>query len=272
MIMSLLALVASATVSIACSPPAGAQPLVSRQSLRWLLLGEDGHGTKEMPGTMADFICAAVAAHRPVTVGVEFAFRNQSALDAYMESDGGLPAREALLTAPMWDPEWADGKSSQAMLALLEWLRVEHQRGVISNVVAFDPDMVRSGADREQQMAQRLKAMAPIGRGLFIVLTGSYHARIHLSAAGKTPFPPMAMLMPRAKTVSIRIQGSGGRNWSCTERGCGEQDAGQIGGPVHRLSLRPTTDGGYDGEYDLGIPVTPSPPVKAHITRPMPAH
>jgi len=262
MVMSLLMLAAFATAPITCAPPEGAQALVSRESLRWLLLGEDGHGTEEMPRTTADLVCAAAAAHRPVIVGVEFAFRNQSALDAYMASDGGSAARAALLGAPMWDPDWADGKSSQAMLTLLEWLRVQHRRGFVSGVVAFDPDIIRNGADREQQMAQRLQTAAPGENGLFIALTGSYHARTRLSDAGTTPYPPMATLLPRAQTVSIRVQGSGGHNWSCTERGCGEQDAGQTGGAVRRLSLRPTPDGGYDGEYDLGVPVTASPPVK----------
>lgn len=262
MVMSLLMLAAVATTPITCVPPKGAQALVSRGSLRWLLLGEDGHGTNEMPRTAADLVCAAIAAHRPVTVGVEFAFRNQSALDAYLASDGGPAARAALLAAPMWDPDRADGKSSRAMLLLLEWLRLQHRGGLVSNVVAFDPDMIRDGADREQQMARRLQATAPAGNGLFIALTGSYHAQIRLADAGTTPYPPMATLLPRAQTVSIRIQGSGGRNWSCTERGCGEQDANQTGGAERRLSLRATPDGSYDGEYDLGIPVTPSPPVK----------
>jgi hypothetical protein len=257
-----LSLLAVAAAPISCAPPKGAQALVSRPSLRWLLLGEDGHGTNEMPRTTADLVCAAAAAHRPVTVGVEFAFRNQPLLDDFMASDGGPAARAALLAAPMWDPDWADGKSSRAMLALLEWLRMQHRSGIVSRVIAFDPDMTRNGADREHQMAGRLQAMAPRGNGLFIALTGSYHARTRLSDAGTTPYPPMAMLLPREQIVSIRIQGSSGRNWSCTERGCGEQDADQTGGTVRRLSLRATPDGSYDGEYDLGMPVTPSPPVK----------
>lgn len=262
MLTSLLMLTALASTSIVCAPPKGAQTLVSRSSLRWLLLGENGHGTNEMPRAIADLVCAAAAANRPVTVGVEFAFRNQPSLDAFMASDGGTAARATFLTAPMWDPDWADGKSSEAMLALLEWLRVQHQRGLVSAVVAFESDAVRNGADREQQMARRLLAAAPDKNGIFLVLTGGYHARTRLSDAGTTPYPPMAMLLPRAHTLSIRIQGSGGRNWSCTKLGCGEQAANQTGGTVRRLNLRVTPDGSYDGEYDLGVSVTPSPPVK----------
>jgi hypothetical protein len=262
MVVSLLMLAAFNTPPVICAPPTGAKSLVSRSSLRWLLLGESGHGTEEMPRAAADLICAAAAAHRPVIVGVEFALRNQPALDAYMASDGGPAARGVLLAAPMWDPDWADGKSSQSMLALFEWLRVQHRRGSVSNVIAFDPDLIRNGADREQQMARRLQATAPSGNGLFIALTGGYHARTRLSHARTTPYPPMATLLPRAQTISIRIQGSGGRNWSCTEQGCGEHDAGQTGGSLRRLLRHATPDGGYDGEYDLGVPVTPSPPVK----------
>ena len=236
--------------------------MVSRKSLRWLVLGEDGHGTNEMPRTVADMVCAAAAANRPVTVGVEFRTRNQPALDAYMASDGGTTASAELLAAQMWDADWADGKSSLTMLVLFEWLRTQRRNGVVADVVAFDADMSRDGTDRERQMAQRLKAKAPSGMGIFIVLTGSFHARKRLSDAETTPFPPMATMLPRAQTVSLRVQGNGGRIWACTQRGCGEQDANRSGGTRRGLSLRKLENGSYDGAYDLGLPVTPSPPVK----------
>ena len=262
MVLSLLMLTAAALAPVTCDPPSGAQVLVSRRSLRWLLLGEAGHGTNEMPPAVADFVCAAAGSGRPLRIGLEYGARNQPALDAYMASDGGPGARSALLSASIWDPDWADGKSSQAMFALLEWLRVQHQAGIVTGVIAFDADVVSGGADREQQMAQRLQAMAPTKNGLFIVLTGSFHARTRLSDAETTPYPPMATLLPRAQTVSIRIQGFGGRKWACTEHGCGEQEADQSGATVRKLSLRATADGSYDGVYDLGVTVTPSPPVK----------
>ncbi|WP_264585509.1 hypothetical protein [Sphingobium sp. B7D2B] len=211
---------------------------------------------------MADWVCAAAATGRPIIVGVEYAERNQAALDAYMASDGSKDARLALTDAPLWDPDWADGKSSFAMLALLEWLRTQHQAGVIGRVIAFEPDFIEDGADRERQMAKRLESFSSEDGALFIALTGSFHARKRLLDAETTPYPPMATLLPKARTVSFRIQGTGGRKWACTDLGCGEQDANQAGGEVRKLTILATPDGSYDGVYDLGVPMTPSPPVK----------
>lgn len=255
-----LLLAASAATPITCTQSKAADELVSRTSVVWLLLGETRHGTNEMPLSVADMVCAAAEANRPVTIGVEFAFSNQPALDDFIESDGGPSAQAALLSAPVWDPEWADGKSSQAMLLLLDWLRKQHKRGIVTKVIAFDPDMSKDGADREQQMAGRLKQAAPSGRGILVALTGSYHARIRLLDEETTPYPPMATLLPRSQTVSIRLTGSGGRSWSCTDKGCGEQEAYQDGAAIRQLSLHRTPDGSYDAQYDLGVPVTPSPP------------
>ncbi|MBU0557124.1 MAG: hypothetical protein KKD64_09780 [Alphaproteobacteria bacterium] len=154
------------------------------------------------------------------------------------------------------------------MFALLEWLRVQRQRGIISGVLAFDADEIRNGVDREEQMARPLQATALEKRGLFIVLTGSYHARSRLADIETTRYPPMASLLPRARTFSVRIQGFGGRRRACTENGCGEQDANQTGSLQRKLSLCPPTDGSYDGVYDLGILVTPSPPVKQKAGNP----
>lgn len=265
MLLSIILLSASAAAPVDCAPPKEAHALLSRRSLRWLLLGERGHGTNEIPRHAADFVCAATAADRPVIFGVEFASANQPALDAYMTSNGGPTARASLLAAPMWDPDWADGKSSRAMLALLDWLRVQYQRGAVRAVIAFDVNSARGGADRERQMAERLKAKAPGANGIFIALTGSFHARIRLSDSATTPYPPMGALLPREYTISIRIQGNGGRKWSCTEGGCGENDAEQTGHNTQRPLLRAATDNSYDFEYDLGIKVTSSKPVKLQL-------
>jgi len=220
-----------------------------------------------MPLTLVDMVCAAREANRPVTVGVEFGFANQTAIDAFLISDGGPDAVARLLDAPAWRPDWADGRSSQAMLRLLDWLRDQHQSGSVTKIIAFDPDTVRDGADREAQMARRLRQPSLGKNGIFIVLTGSYHARTRLTDSKTTPYRPMAMLLPRARTVSIRIDATGGRSWSCTEHGCGENDVPQIGHPVRRLSIRPTPDKSYDGIFHIGTPVTPSPPVKQTVSR-----
>lgn len=183
--------------SFECRALPGAKALLARPTLHWLLLGEAGHGTNELPRAATDLVCAAIAARGTFVVALEHAAANQPMLDAYLASDGGAVARAALLAGPAWRPSWADGKSSRAMLKLIEWLRVRHQRGEVLRVVAFDPDMVLNGTDREQQMSARLRAIAPSNGSIVTALTGSFHARRRLLIRRRHPIRPWRRCCPR---------------------------------------------------------------------------
>lgn len=263
--MSITMMVLAAVLTPGCTPLPGADAVMRRTDIRTIMVGEEGHGTNEMPAAAADLICAAIARRRPVTVALEYARRNQPAIDAYFASDGGTPARNALLTAPLWDPDWADGKSSQAMLRLIEWLRIRHRAGEVARVVAFDVDAAKRGGDRDRQMAERLTAAATSPAGIVIALTGSFHARRHDDAQDPAHYTPAAGLLPPASTFAIVIRGDGGRHWGCRQDGCGVQPVEPTRRSRRQLRLTPG-QANYDAVLDLGVPVTPSPPAKAAAT------
>jgi len=265
--MSITMMVLAAALAHGCAPLPGAEAVMRRTHIRTVMIGEDGHGTNEMPAAAADLICAAIAARRPVTVALEYARRHQPAIDAYLASDGGDHAREALLAAPLWDPDWADGKSSQAMLRLIEWLRIRHQAGEVARIVAFDVDIAKRGGDRDRQMAKRLSAAAASPAGIVIALTGSFHARRHDDAQDLAHYTPAAGLLAPASTFAIVIRGNGGRHWGCRQDGCGVQPVESTGKSRRRLRLTPGQPD-YDAVLDLGVPVTPSPPAKTAATAP----
>jgi hypothetical protein len=181
--------------------------------------------------------------------------------DTYMTSDGGPAAREALLAAPLWDRDWADGKSSRAMLDLIEWLRTRHRQGRLAGVIAFDADASSSVEDRERQMADRLLAVDPGRQGIVIVLTGSFHAS-KIITANRTPAPPAGALLPPDRTFSVLVQGNGGESWSCRANGCGVHDSAKQSPTTRRLRVGKTPDGRYDGILELGKPTTAAFPVK----------
>jgi hypothetical protein len=265
--MSITMMVLAAVLAPGCTPLPGADAVMRRTDIRTVMVGEEGHGTNEMPAAAADLICAAITHRRPVTVALEYARRNQRAIDAYLASDGGDRARDALLAAPLWDPDWADGKSSQAMLRLIEWLRIRHRAGQVAQVVAFDVDAAKRGGDRDRQMAERLATVAASPAGIVIALTGSFHARRHDDAQDPAHYTPAAGLLPPTSTFAIVIRGNGGRHWGCRQDGCGPQPVEPTGKSRRRLRLTPGQPD-YDAVLDLGVPVTPSPPAKAAATAP----
>ena len=228
-------------------------------AIRWLMVGEAGHGTNEIPKLAAAIVCMAIGRNRPVYVALEYAAKNQPLIDRYLDSDGGVAARKQLLTAPLWDRNWADGRSSRAMLNFIEWLRVQYRRGHVLGIVAFDADAGR-GADRERQMADRLRAIATPPGGVTIVLTGAFHARKRDKELDAAPYTPAAGLLPTQSTFTVRVQGDGGQNWSCHDDRCGVHQAARTGKIKRALRMTDGTNGSYDAVLDLGAPTTASFP------------
>lgn len=178
---------------------------MARPTVRWLVVGETAHGNNEFPRAAACLIRSAMASGRAVHVALEYATRNQPWLDAYLDSDGSDAARAALLSAPLWDPECADGKSSTAMFGLIEWLRLQHRASGVAGVIAFDADEGR-GTVREERMAQRLRTV-DAGRDGIVVLTGSFHARKRDGGSDPTGYVPAAGRLPADRTFSLRLRG-----------------------------------------------------------------
>src|ERR1019366_6675280 len=118
-----------------CEPLPGAGTLWSRPNLRFVLVGEM-HGTVESPAIFRDLVCAAASGKRPIVVGVERSAREQKAIDAFMAPENHEVAVNALLAERGWNA--FDGRSSRAMLMLLETLRALKLKEQVSDVVAFD--------------------------------------------------------------------------------------------------------------------------------------
>jgi hypothetical protein len=259
----LAALALSPSGAHPCRPLAGAAEFARTTTARWVLLGESEHGTVEQPWAAADLICALMRTGRPLIVAIEHPSTEQPLLDAYMASDGGAKARAALFASWNWDPRYADGKSSVAMLQFLDWLRVQRRLGRVRNVVAFDAGDSHGNADRNAKMTAALAAL-PLGTtGLAVALTGSYHARRTMPVENGAQVPVPGAALPRGATVSIVIRSRGGTAWACLREGCGIHSVGPGGGSKRGLAMQPTPDGLYDGTLDLGTGETASPPANA---------
>ena len=144
---------------------------------RVILVGEL-HGTWEVPGIVAGLATNLSADERPLIVGLEIWRSEQAALDRYLGSAGTAEDREALLAGPFWATR--DGRSSEAMVKLIERLRVLALKAPVQ-LVAFDVagDTDLTGAERDRSMGEWLQArleQAPDAR--LLVLAGNFHTRI----------------------------------------------------------------------------------------------
>lgn len=251
-----------------CSPPAGSGQLWADPETRFVVVGER-HGTVEAPATFADMVCAA-STDRPVTVGVEFEDSVQPELDRWMASDGGPTARREFLTHITWTRRFQDGRSSLAMLDMLERLRTLKAEGRDLAVVAFVGgyrwESELGQKYYELAMAQGLSLMAQARPdALNMVLVGRFHA----SKASDGDIRPAVAHLPNADVVSLSMIEQGGQAWFCPNE---DAPPGQPPESVCRASpIKGTDDGargvildgldddGFDGYLAIG-PTTASPP------------
>jgi len=231
-----------------------------------VLLGEV-HGTREAPAAAGDLVCLARAAGLEVVVGLEIPVSESESLESYLASDGGGAARRALLARPFWSREYQDGRSSRAMLELLERLR---RADPLPRVVAIDdPD---EPAGRDAAMAAALsRAAGELPGGLVVALTGNLHNRLEVGTAWDPALRPAGRRLAEthpSRVVSVELGHAGGTAWVCT--GSTAADCGVLSLPLRprrdsgRVVLAPAEAEGVDarrGELFLGA-VTASPPAK----------
>jgi hypothetical protein len=262
------AVVSSLFASSTCGDLPGAASLVSRDRLNYLLVGEY-HGTVEMPRVAADLLCAAVQQKRPVVLGLEFTAENQTALEAYVQSDGSVAARERVLAAPAW--QQPDGRNSLAVFELLETARSLRAAGHIVRVVAFDlvPAPAVSRA-RETALAEALvAARARVPNSLVIALTGAGHAGKTPWSSQNPPFPSTGQLLPEGETIALTFARPGGRYFGCRAAtaeapgGCAVYDM-PAREPVRPrgIEMDASLREGFEGVYSAGGPYTAARPAR----------
>ena len=184
---------------------------------RLVLVGEM-HGTREVPRALADLAQQLADAERPLIVGLEIWRKEQARIDRYLDSAGTLEDRSELLTGEFWTRSYQDGRSSEAMVELLDRLRALALKAPLK-VLAFDADPVADsgGAARDQAMAERIAAALdaePEAHAL--VLAGNFHTRIQESAPWDPEHRFMGHHLIDYQPYSLEIMGLGGSAWICT--------------------------------------------------------
>lgn len=187
---------------------------------RLVLLGES-HGTREIPD-LVEVLAAEYAQDGPVVVGLEVAYGEQAALDAYLRSDGGTQARAVLRSRAYWTrhDDQHDGRRNEDMLDLIESVRRLRAQGHDVALLAFDmnADTPRRDDDaRNRFMAHVVRsAVQALPRGRVLMLAGHVHAMLERPSYAPPQMPtPTGVFLRDLGPASIRIGAKTGQSWAC---------------------------------------------------------
>ncbi|HEY8020899.1 MAG TPA: hypothetical protein VIH93_07345 [Thermoanaerobaculia bacterium] len=255
---------------LACRAVDGLAPLLKPGTI--LLLGEI-HGTRESPAFAANAACLAARAGTQVTVGLEIPDPEAPRVAAYLASEGAAADRAALLAGAFWRRSYQDGRSSQAMLDLIESLRRMARQGLPVRAKLVD----REVEARDRFMADRVKAEAQAAPdALLLVLTGNLHTRTKDGTPWDPKRPNMGAFLvkelPGRKVLALDVSGSGGAAWTCTDadaQHCGIHPLKPVRpGDAEKVVLYPEANAaGFHGYYHVGKltaagPATASEPIR----------
>lgn len=232
-----------------------------------VLIGE-AHGTEQAPAVVGAILCGLQRSGRPAVLALERDASEQASLDEFLSSSGQPDAVDALLKQGDWAAPNQDGRSSAAMLQLLDRLRQWRSVGVTVPVIALRGALRFDGAPPEPRQLQMLvdRAMADgvtaalevhPGRTV-VVLAGSFHtalgSKLHQDAIGG---PSMGDLLAQRGPVHVigLASAAGGTAWFW--RG------GDPAPAVHEQAPGPfdLPDGRVDATVDIG-PLSASPPAR----------
>jgi hypothetical protein len=256
---------------------------------KYLVLGEY-HGTAEMPAVTAELVCAAAQGGGRVLLALEIPQSEQSELEAFVGSNA-----TTLEGRGFWERA-RDGRSSQAMFALLQRVRELRDVGLDVEVLAVAPsgrlseeeeavlwrrfsppaEVDRSGSVTDLRMAaavidgaQRTQAQ----RVIFLV--GNAHAVTAPSPSSSwnpvtgdvRRFVRMhtAAALPRENTLSLVFTHSGGAGFAQTQSRAGVNALApsefERTSPAVLIAPYPAAEPRYDGRVFVGS-VSASPPMR----------
>lgn len=225
-----------------------------------VILGEM-HGQAGSPAIAGAIACREANA----TLALEVTTDEQPRIDAFLTSDGGTAAKSALLEGEHWKRPFQDGRSSTAMLALLERARTWIHAGLALRVVAID----HGGSDqsaREKAMAAELVRLVKENRGPVVMLVGNLHARTKPGAPWDKTMQFMAgyVLKDVPTLISLDERYTDGDGWVCFTNDpddCGRKKmpgkGAEAPGTITLFSA--PDENGYSGTYSVGPAVAADP-------------
>ncbi|MDF1767400.1 hypothetical protein [Maricaulis sp.] len=203
-----------------CDAIPGAETLLDDAAGRPILLGET-HGTKQAPEFVASLLCLGVARGERTILALEMSAMGQDRLAAYLDSDGDADAVQALTEdSYFWNGRMRDGRSSEAMLGLIDTVRLRRAAGAAIDVVALDyypvddADLAELPQRRDHAMLRRARSLVG-SADVILVLVGNVHARRTPFVFGERSLDTIGSLAGPDEVYSVRLATIGGEAWTC---------------------------------------------------------
>ncbi|WP_223639441.1 hypothetical protein [Corallococcus sp. EGB] len=196
-----------------CTTPVRGLPELLHPGLT-LLIGEQ-LGSNEVPDVVGHVACQAAQTGLAVTLGLSIPDTEQARVDAYLASPGAPADQDALLEGRFWNRPYQDGRSSRAVLDLIDRMRALRAAGLRVSVVAYDTD-VMNGSERDAALAQVwTKRRAARPDEVQVVLAGNTHTQMQKGTQWDPSFTPMAHLMKDRSLVVLDMSYAQGTRWGC---------------------------------------------------------
>lgn len=193
-----------------------------------LIVGEL-HGTEEAPLFIQGIAKKLADTGAQVVIGLEMSRQEQSLINEFLNSDGSAGAVAALLAGEFWRGN--DGRNSQAILGLLDGIRVARVAGSTISVMTIDDEaFFDEGSERREGLAARIAELHQDPKyDIVVVLIGNYHARLRapssITSEGELltePPVPTAARITNVPITTMNVTACSGAFWSCRSRGsCG---------------------------------------------------
>jgi hypothetical protein len=179
------------------------------------------HGSVEAPALISELACS-LSKSEEIAVGLEIPSQDQPLIDSYLMSRGTKTDEKALTDSYFWQ-KGRDGRSSAAMLRLIEDIRALKNDGHPVDLFAFD-----------DQPGTRLERNVAIAKGIrrfhtshpntkIIALMGNIHAMQGEMTVRNETLVPSGSLLNDLNPVSILIAYPAGTTWACMPA-CGIQN------------------------------------------------
>jgi hypothetical protein len=181
-----------------------------------LLVGEQ-LGSREAPATVGDMVCQAALGGARVVLGLSVPSEDQERIDRYLSSAGTPADQDQLLGGRFWLRTYQDGRSSRAMLDLIDRVRALRGAGLRIDVVAYDTELA-SGNERDMFMARSLLLRrADLPKELFIVLSGNAHVAVKQGASWDAGFVPLGSHLAKTggPVKALDLSYAQGTRWTC---------------------------------------------------------
>lgn len=208
-----------------------------------LLVGEV-HGTNEAPAVVARLVERQSEQHK-VLLLLEIPHTEQARIDAFMDSDGQAADFQALLAGEFWARDEQDGRSSNAIVDLIDSSRRLRAAGRTVVLTAFAPAGQGDGTPYSRRMADAVRDHVARHPGYqAIALGGNYHTQVLHEQDGPSDRQPMGLQLRDIDVLSIAIFARSGAFWACDQsQVCGEKAVAagstQPVGNVLEMATRP---------------------------------